>query len=144
MEKEKMQATQNQPPVFRQIAGAILGILFAVTGGYSGLEFVFALLFSPIIIAGVVRLVISLYRVFGKLTGQKVYDELGQCIMVLPKPGIASVLAIIGFYCIISVLVSVLQFSTFIGLLCIFALTALEVYVFLKDFRLWKQMRNHT
>jgi len=144
MEKEKMQATQNQPPVLRQIVGAILGILFAVTGGYSGLEFVFALLFSPVLIAGVIRLMIGLYRVIGKLTGQRIYDELGQCIMVLPRPGIASVLAIIGLGCVISVLVSAFQFATFAGVAVTCVLMSLEIYVFLKDFQTWKQVRKNS
>lgn len=142
MEKETMQTMQGQPPVLRQIAGAVLGLFLAVTSGYPGLEFVFALLVCPIMIAGIVRLVIGLYRVLGKFTGQKAYDELGQCVVVLPRPGLTSALAVAGFACILSVLVSVFQASTVAGLIVFFALLAVEIYVFLKDFLSWKQGRN--
>ena len=143
MEKEKTQVTPHQPPVLRQIAGAVLGILFVVTGGYSGLEFVFALLFSPVLIAGVIRLVIGLYRVINRFTGQRIYDDLGHCIMVLPRPGIASALSIVGLGCIISILASVFQFTTFAGIAVTCVLMALEVYTFLKDLLIWKQTRRN-
>ena len=135
MTKDNMQKEQSQPPVIRQITGAVLGVAFAVTGGYSGLEFVFALLFSPILIAGVVRLVIGLYRVFGKLTAQKVYNELGQCVMLVPRTGVAAALAIVGLGCVISVLVSAFQFATFAGVAVTCVLMVLEIYIFLKDLK---------
>lgn len=135
MINENMQITHTDPPVFRQLAGAVFGVVFAVTGGYSGLEFVFALLFSPILFAGVVRLMIGLYRICKKLTVKKLYNEFGECVALIPRTGMAAVLACVGFGCIVSAFASAFQLATFIGVAVTCVLMALEIYVFLKDIR---------
>jgi len=132
---ETMQMTQTNPPIFRQLAGAAFGVFFAVTGGYSGLELVLALLFSPILFAGVVRLVIGLYRILLKLTARKAYDALGVYIGQTPRKGLAAVLACVGFGCVLNAAVSAFQLSTVAGVAVTCVLMAWEIYTFLKDVR---------
>ena len=135
MENDNVQMIKNNPPIVRQLAGAAFGIFFAVTGGYKGLEFVLALLFSPVLFAGIVRIVIGLYRFFLKYTPKKVYDEFGACVIQIPRKGLSAILACIGFACVISVVASSFQISTFVGVLVTCMLVALEIYTFLKDIR---------
>ena len=132
---ETMQMTQTNPPIFRQLAGAAFGVFFAVTGGYSGLEFALALLFSPILFAGVIRLLIGLYRILLKLTARKEYDASGVCIVQTPRKGLAAALACAGFGVVLNAAVSAFQLSTFAGVAVTCLLMAWEIYTFLKDLR---------
>ena len=135
MINENLPMTKFSPPVFRQLAGAVFGMFFTVTNGYSGLEFVLALLFSPILFAGVIRLMIGLYRISLKLTAKKTYNELGECVVQIPRKGLAAALTCVGFGCVSYAVVSAFWLSTFVGVAVTCVLMALETYTFLKDVR---------
>jgi len=41
----------RRPPLLREVAGMIFGIVFVLTGGYSGLEYVLGLIGAPLLYA---------------------------------------------------------------------------------------------
>ena len=134
---------QFKPPVLIQIAAMIFGVVFAFSEKYTGLEMVFAVLGSPLAFAGMVRIIIALYRIVANLTAQKVYDETGACIGMIPHRGFSVIAALIGFAGFITGFIKVAQYSQVLVTILSVGLLGLEVFVFCRDVRnLLKHRKN--
>ena len=138
----KRERIQFTPPVFSQIAGMIFGVIFAFSEKYTGMELVLAVLCSPIVFAGMVRVIIAMYRVVANLTAKRAYDESGACVGLIPSRGASIVVALIGFAGIITGFIKVAQFSKVLTIVIIVAALALEVFVFYKDLKRFFQLRK--
>ena len=116
---------QPQPPVYRQVIAMVFGFIFAVTNGYEGLERIFAVLCSPFLFAGIVRLYTGLYRLAHSL---------------LSSGLIAGIVAVSGIGILISfVLAPAVKKSTTLGVAITFVLILCEIFVFYRDIRNLKQ-----
>ena len=110
----------QQPPLFREIAAMLFGIVFAITGGYSGLEFLLALICTPLLLAGLVRLMVIIYRI---------------TCLIIPISLLGIILSIVGFGCMVSVIAALFRTSTLIGAIVTFSLVFLEAFFFIRDIR---------
>lgn len=108
----------KQPPLLREVAGMIFGIVFILTGGYSGLEFIFGLLIAPLLYAGVIRLVVFFYRLVG---------------LVLNVPLICSILALVALGGIFTAVAGILKISVGVGIAAIIVLVFAEAWFFVRD-----------
>ena len=136
-QKEKI---QFKPPVIAQVAAMIFGLIFAFSEKYRGWEMVCALLGAPVVFAGMVRMIIAMYRVAANLTAKRVYDEVGNCIGLAPTRGISIVVALIGFAAIITGFIKIAQSTEFLKIVIIVAVLVLEVFVFCKDVKRFIQL----
>lgn len=136
----KKERIQFKPPVIAQVAAMIFGIIFAFSEKNSGWEMVGALLCGPVVFAGMVRVIIAMYRVAANLTAKRVYDETGNCIGLLPARGFSIVAALIGFAAIITGFIKIAQSTEFLKIVIIVAALALEVFVFCKDVKRFIQL----
>ena len=110
----------GRPPLLREAAGMIFGIVFVLTGGYSGLEFILALIGAPLLYAGIIRLVVIFYRFF---------------ILLLGNPLICGVLAFVAFGVVLTAVTSIIQFSMVLGIIVVAALAIAEAWFFIRDIR---------
>ena len=110
----------GRPPLLREAAGMIFGIVFVLTGGYSGLEFILALIGAPLLYAGIIRLVVIFYRFF---------------ILLLGNPLICGVLALVAFGAVLTAVTSIIQFSMVLGIIVVVALAIAEAWFFIRDIR---------
>ena len=110
----------KQPPVLREAAGMIFGIVFILTGGYSGLELITGLIGAPLLFAGMIRLVVIFYRCFS---------------IILGVPLICSVLAIVAFGGVVTALMSIIKFSLMLGLFVTIVLIVAEAWFFIRDLK---------
>lgn len=108
----------KQPPLLREVAGMIFGIGFILTGGYSGLEFIFGLLIAPLLFAGVIRLVVIFYRIVG---------------LVLNVPLICLILALVALGGIFTAVAGILKISVGLGIAAIIVLVLAEAWFFMRD-----------
>ena len=111
---------EKQPPLLREAAGMIFGIVFILTGGYSGLELVSGLIGAPLLFAGMIRLVVILYRCFS---------------IILGVPLICSVLAIVAFGGVVTALMSIIRFSLMLGIFVTIVLIVTEAWFFIRDLK---------
>lgn len=139
----KREQIQFKPPVLIQIAAMIFGLVFAFSEKRTVTELVFAVLGCPLVSAGMVRVIVAMYRVVANLTAQKVYDENGACIGLIPKRGVSSFAALIGFAGIITLFMKAAQFSQILTYILTVVLLALEVFIFCRDVKAYFQLRNH-
>lgn len=117
-----------QPPVFRQIAAFVFGLIFAFTNGYSGLQTVGAAICAPLCFAGAIRLYTGVYRV---------------AFCVLPIMWIAVIAGIFGIGIVISFLLTpAFRYSTALGVILTGVLMLCEVFVFIRDIQIWKKNRK--
>ena len=117
-----------QPPVFRQIAAFVFGLVFAFANGYSGLQLVAVIICAPLIFAGAVRLYTGVYRLV---------------FSFLPIGWLAAVIGFCGIGIVTSFLFApVFQFSTTLGVILTVALMLCEVFIFIRDLRIWKKNRK--
>jgi len=117
-----------QPPVFRQIVACVLGLVFAFTGGYSGMQLMGAAVGAPLIFAGAVRLYTGIYRLV---------------FSFLPIGWLAAVIGFCGIGIVTSFLLApVFQFSTALGVILTVVLMLCEVFVFIRDLRIWKKNKE--
>lgn len=119
--------TQPQPPVYRQIVAMVLGLIFALTNGYKGLELLFAAICSPFLFAGIVRLYTGLYRLAHSLISSA---------LISVVVGVSGIGIITSF-----VLVPAFQKTTSLGVIITFALILCEIFVFCRDVRILKQSK---
>lgn len=133
---------QFKPPVFSQIACMIFGVIFAFSEKYTGMELVLAVLCGPVVFAGMVRVIIAMYRVVANLTAKRVYDESGACVGLIPSRGVSIVAALVGFAGIITGFIKAAQFSKVLTIVIIVTALALEVFVFYKDLKRFFQLRK--
>lgn len=110
----------RRPPLLREVAGMIFGLVFVLTGGYSGLEFILGLIGAPLLYAGVIRLVVIFYRFF---------------ILLFGIPLICGVLALVAFGVVLTAVTSILKFSVVLGIVVIVALAIAEAWFFIRDVR---------
>ena len=114
-----------RPPIFRQVIAFVFGLIFAVTNGYSGLQLVGAIFCAPLIFAGAVRLYIGVYRLARSL------------ILV---GWLAAVIGFCGVGIVTSfVLVPAFQHSAAMGATITVVLMLCEVFVFIRDLKIWKK-----
>ena len=126
-----MRATYNyedtfkpQPPVFRQIAAIVFGLIFAFTNGYSGLQLLCVIICAPLLFAGAIRLFTGMYRLAFSLIPINLLALVG---------GFCGVAAVTSF-----VLVPAFQKSTALGVAVTVVLMVCEAVVFIKDIRTLK------
>jgi len=111
-----------QPPVFRQIVAFVFGLVFALTGGYSGMQLLGSAVGAPLIFAGTVRLYTGIYRLV---------------FSFLPIGWLAAVIGFCGIGIVTSfVLAPAFQHSTVLGGILTVALMLCEVFVFIRDIRI--------
>ena len=121
-------AFSSQPPVFRQIAAFIFGLVFAFTNGYSGLQLFAVIICAPLIFAGAVRLYTGIYRLV---------------FSFLPIGWLAAVIGFCGIGIITSfVLAPAFQHSTILGGILAVVLMLCEVFVFIRDIRISKNNKR--
>jgi len=108
----------RRPPLLREVAGMIFGIVFVLTGGYSGLEYVLGLIGAPLLYAGVIRLVVIFHRFF---------------ILIFGVPLICAILALVAFGCVLTAVTWILKFSVVLGIVVIIALAITEAFFFIRD-----------
>ena len=118
-----------QPPVFRQIAAFVVGLVFAFTGGYSGMQLLGAAVGAPLIFAGALRLYIAVYRVVRPFIAGCVLGEILSVAIAFSAIGIVT-----SF-----LLAPAFQYSTILGGILTVALMLFEVLVFIRDIRIWKK-----
>ena len=117
-----------QPLVFRQIVAFVLGLVFAFTGGYSGMQMLGAAVGAPLIFAGAVRLYTGIYRLV---------------FSFLPIGWLAAVIGFCGIGIVTSFLLApTFQFSTALGVTLTVVLMLCEVFVFIRDLRIWKKNKE--
>ena len=117
-----------QPPVFRQIAAFALGLVFAFTGGYSGMQMLGAAVGAPLIFAGAVRLYTEIFRLV---------------FSFLPIGWLAAVIGFCGIGIVTSFLLApAFQFSTALGVILTVVLMLCEVFVFIRDLRIWRKNKE--
>ena len=143
LKSAKRERIQFKPPVLIQIAAMIFGLVLALSENRTPLELVFAVLGCPLISAGMVRVIIAMYRIVANLTAQKVYDETGHCISMIPHRGVSFIAALIGFAGIITLFTTAAQFSQILLCILTIGILALEVFIFCRDVRALLQLRKH-
>lgn len=114
-----------QPPIFRQIAAFVFGLIFAFSNGYSGLELVFALAGAPLLFAGMVRLYTATYRVASSF--------INNCLVQVAA-GFCAVGAVV-----MVLLMPAFRKSTTFGVILTVVLMLCEVVVFIRDVMSWKK-----
>ena len=139
----KRKRIQFKPPVLIQIAAMIFGLVLAFSEKRTMLELVFAVLGCPLVSAGMVRVIIAMYRIVANLTAQKVYDETGRCISMIPHRGVSFIAALIGFAGIITLFTTAAQYSQFLMYILAIGLLTLEVFVFWRDVKTFIQLRSY-
>ena len=112
----------KQPPLIREAVAMVFGLLFILTGGYSGLEFILGLICAPLFFAGVVRVVVILYRLF---------------ILLTHIPLISSGFAIVVFGLAMTAMMKVFQFSTTLGIIVFLTLMVAEALFFIRDVKVY-------
>ena len=121
-----------QPPVFRQIVAFALGLVFAFTGGYSGIQLLGAAVGAPLIFAGALRLYTAVYRVVRPLIAGCVLGEILSVAIAFSANGIVT-----SF-----LLAPAFQHSTILGGILTVALMLCEVFVFIRDIRILKNNKR--
>ena len=117
-----------QPPIFRQIVAFVLGLVFAFTGGYSGMQLLGAAVGAPLIFAGALRLYTGIYRLV---------------FSFLPIGWLAAVIGFCGIGIVTSFLLApAFQFSTALGVILTVALMLCEVFVFIRDLWIWRKNKE--
>ena len=117
-----------QPPVFRQIAAFALGLVFAFTGGYSGMQMLGAAVGAPLIFAGAVRLYTGIFRLV---------------FSFLPIVWLDAVIGFCGIGIVTSFLLApAFQHSAILGGILTIVLMLCEVLVFIRDLRIWKKNKE--
>ena len=139
----KRKRIQFKPPVLIQIAAMIFGLVLAFSEKRTMLELVFAVLGCPLVSAGMVRVIIAMYRIVANLTAQKVYDETGRCISMIPHRGVSFIAALIGFAGIITLFTTAAQYSQFLMYILAIGFLTLEVFVFWRDVKTFIQLRSY-
>lgn len=119
----------KKPPLIREVAAMIFGLVFVLTGGYSALETIFGLFCVPFLYAGVIRLIVVFYRLF---------------VLVFASPLICSVLSLIAFGCVVTALTGTLKFSVVMGMIIIIALAIAEAWFFVRDVKVTLRHREYT
>ena len=142
MESNNREQIQCKPPVLIQLAAMIFGLLFAFSEKYTGWELICAILGSPLACAGMVRVIIALYRIVANITAKRLYDETGTCIGVIPYKGFSVFVALIGFAGIITGFTKAAQLSQVWAIILVVGLLALEVFVFCRDIKVFLQLRK--
>ena len=143
LKSAKRERIQFKPPVLIQIAAMIFGLVLALSENRTPLELVFAVLGCPLISAGMVRVIIAMYRIVANLTAQKVYDETGRCISMIPHRGVSFIAALIGFAGIITLFTTAAQYSQFLMYILAIGFLTLEVFVFWRDVKTFIQLRSY-
>lgn len=124
--KNYEEVIRPQPPVFRQIAAFVVGLIFAVTNGYSGLQLLCGIICAPLLFGGAIRLYTGMYRL---------------AISLFPISLIAIVAGFSGVAVVISfVLMPAFQKSTALGVAVTVVLMMCEAVVFIKDIRTLKHI----
>lgn len=116
----------SRPPLIRELAGMIFGLVFVLTGGYSGWEFILGLIGTPLIFGGVIRLVVIFYRLL---------------ILFLPIPIFSSVLSLVGFGFVLMGITKILNLSEFLGIIVVSILSIAEAWFFIRDVK--RTIRTH-
>lgn len=128
MTNESELVYKPQPPVFRQIVAFVFGLVFAFTGGYSGMQLLGAAAGAPLIFAGAVRLYTGIYRLVHSF---------------LPIEWLAAVIGFSGVGIVTSFLLApAFQHSTILGGILTVALMLCEVFVFIRDIRISKNNKR--
>ena len=124
---------QPHPPVFRQIVVFVIGMVFAFTGGYSGLQLVGAAVCAPLLFAGAVRLYTAVYRVVRPFVA-----ECGLGALLSAAVAFSAIGAVLSF-----MLMPAFRFSTALGVILTAVLMLCELFVFIRDLRLWKNTKEN-
>lgn len=118
-----------QPPVFRQIAAFLFGLVFAFTGGYSGLQLVGAAVCAPLLFAGAVRLYTAVYRVVRRFVA-----GCGLGALLSAAVAFSAIGAVLSF-----MLMPAFRFSTALGVIFTVVLMFCELFQRLPDLEEYKR-----
>lgn len=121
-----------QPPVFRQIAAFVFGLVFAFTNGYSGLQLLAVIICAPLIFAGAIRLYTAVYRFVRPLIAGCVLGEILSVAIAFSAIGVVT-----SF-----LLAPAFQVSTALGVILTVALMLCEGFAFIRDLRIWKKNKE--
>ena len=133
MTDESRMIYRPQPPVFRQIAAFVFGLVFAFTGGYSGLQLVGAAVCAPLLFAGAVRLYTAVYRVVRLFVA-----GCGLGALLSAAVAFSAIGAVLSF-----MLMPAFRFSTALGVIFTVVLMFCEWFAFIRDFRIWKNTKGN-
>ena len=122
--KKYEEVIRPQPPVFRQIAAFVFGLIFAFTNGYSGLQLLCVIICAPLLFGGAIRLYTGMYRLA---------ISLFHVSLIAIVAGFSGVAAVTSF-----VLMPAFQKSTALGVAVTVVLMVCEAVVFIKDVRILK------
>lgn len=114
---------QGNPPLIRQLAAAVFGVVFAYTDGHHWAQFII----FPIVFAGIVRLSIGLYRLVTRF---------------LPGGIISEIVAIVGVGLVLDSFVQITMRSELVEILLAVFLALWEMATFAWDFYVWKCRRE--
>ena len=121
-----------QPPVLRQIAAFVFGLVFAFTNGYSGMQLLGAAIGAPLIFAGAIWLYTAVYRLARPVFAGCVWGSV-----------IAAVLGFSGIGVVTSFLLApAFQYSDVLGGILTVVLMLCGVAVFVWDVKRWSALHK--
>lgn len=134
---------QVQVNLIGQIIGIVFGFYFVLSdSSYEGIQFIIAIICSPFIFAGLIRFIISSFRIIRRLTAHRIYSESGECIGMTPRPILPVLATILAVMLLVTGIIVLFNTTVFICYTVLILLFALVVYLLVKDVRIWIAFRK--
>ena len=134
---------QVQVNLIGQIIGIVFGFYFVLSdSSYEGIQFIIAIICSPFIFAGLIRFIISSFRIIRRLTAHRIYSDSGECIGMAPRPILPVLATILAVMLLVTGIIGLFNTTVFICYTVLILIFALVVYLLVKDVRIWIAFRK--